>query len=94
MSVLDVVLAAFGLQRAETSEERKELDRLAYCTASRAEYLLRLHQAVLIAQAGGISDEKLEALLHLGVVGTITPPIEEALRAVEIDPRPCRRDSP
>lgn len=41
--------------------------KLMAVSPSADEALLRLDQAVLIAQCGGISTEKLEALLHYGV---------------------------
>lgn len=89
MSVLDRVLATFGLQAIETAvKERKELDRLRLCTTSDERYLATLHQAVLIAQCGGITDEKLEALMHLGTTGMMLPGTEEALHGVGIDTRP------
>lgn len=88
MSMLDKALAAFGLQRTETTAERKELDRLRFCTDTDEQYLAALHQAVLIAQMGGTTDEKLEALMHLGTVGMMLPMTEQALHRVGIDTRP------
>lgn len=88
MSMLTTILSAFGLQLAETTEERKVLDRLAYCTANHEEYMRALQQAVIIAQAGGTTDEKLEAMLHLGAVEMMTPSTEQALHSVGIDTRP------
>lgn len=91
MSVLDKVLAAFGLQAIDTAtKERAELDRLRFCTDSDEQYLATLHQAVLIAQMGGVTDEKLEALLHLGAVGMMLPGTEQALHQVGVDTRPWR----
>lgn len=91
MSILDKVLAALGLQAIETAtKEHAELDRLRFCTDSDEQYLATLHQAVLIAQCGGIADEKLEALMHLGVTGMMLPGTEQALHGVGIDTRPWR----
>lgn len=91
MSMLDKVLTAFGLQAIHTAaKERAELDRLRSCTDSDEQYLATLHQAVLIAQCGGITDEKLEALMHLGTTGMMLPGTEKALHGVGIDTRPWR----
>lgn len=91
MSMLEKILTAFGLQFIDTAaKEHAELDRLRLCTESDEQYLTALHQAVLIAQCGGITDEKLEALMHLGTTGMMLPGTEEALHAVGIDTRPWR----
>lgn len=89
--MLGKILAALGLQAIDTAaKEAKELDRLRFCTESDEQYLAALRQAVIIAQCGGITDEKLEALLHLGVTGMMLPGTEEALHGVGIDTRPWR----
>ena len=89
--MLDKVLAALGLQAIDTAaKEAKELDRLRLCTDSDEQYVAALRQAVIIAQCCGITDEKLEALLHLGTTGMMLPGIEQALHDVGIDTRPWR----
>lgn len=91
MNILDKILTAFGLQYIDTAaKEHAELDRLRFCTDSDEQYMAHLHQAVLIAQCGGITDEKLEALLHLGTTKMMLPMTEQALHAVGIDTRPWR----
>lgn len=82
------ILAALGLQLAEPSKERDLLNRLAACTTNDEQYLATLHQAVLIAQMGGTTDEKLEALLALGATEMMMPYTERALNDVGIDTRP------
>jgi hypothetical protein len=91
MSMLDKILAGLGLQSINTAtKERTELDQLRFCTDSDEQYLAALHQAVLIAQCGGITDEKLEALLHYGTWGMMSPGAEKALHSAGIDTRPWR----
>jgi hypothetical protein len=89
VNIVEKILTAFGLQYIDTAaKEHAELDRLRLCTNSDEQYLATLHQAVLIAQCGGITDEKLEALLALGATGVMLPGTEEALHKAGIDTRP------
>ncbi len=91
MNMLDKILAGLGLQSIDTAaKEHAELGRLRFCTDSDEQYLATLHQAVLIAQCGGTTDEKLEALLSLGACEMMTPATEQALHGVGIDTRPWR----
>lgn len=72
---------------AETAAWAVVLTDLKNATTSPEDALVCGRQAVTIAQAGGVTDEALTALLHLAVAG-MTPTARRALRDAGIDPDP------
>jgi len=65
-----------------------KLTELSQVTTGEDETLERLGQAVMIAQAGGITNEVLGVLLHLATARMMTPAVAQRLRDVGIDPCP------
>ena len=82
------ITAAFRGFAARPSAEREALNHIRAASASHDDYLDRLRQAALIAQAGGVTDDQLEALLHFAAAGELTPTVERLLHQAGIDPRP------
>ncbi|GIG27145.1 hypothetical protein [Cellulomonas denverensis] len=65
------------------------MSELRAVTTSHEEAIALARQAVLIGQHGGISDEKLQALLYFAAVGSLTPIVRRLLRDAGIDPDPA-----
>jgi hypothetical protein len=82
------ITAAFRELTGRPVAEQRILNQIRAASASHDEYLDRLRQAALIAQAGGVNDDQLLALLHLAAAGELTPTVERLLRQAGIDPRP------
>lgn len=82
------ITAAFRELTGRPVAEQETLNQIRAASASHDQYLDRLRQAALIAQAGGVTDDQLAALLHFAAAGEMTPTVERMLREAGIDPRP------